>query len=496
MAKEKEKVALSVIKYEGGNDVLIWKYPEEDFNIGSQLIVHESQEAIFFRDGKALDTFGAGRHTLETSKLPLLNKITEIPFGGENIFHSEVYFINLVTETGIKWGTDSKVRLFDPNSGLHIEIGASGEFTLRVSNGRKLLLKLVGTTSGINKQDIAGGYQTSQMTGKFKSLVVSKVKALLAKTIKENNINILEIDENIDLLSQALKDAINPTLEDYGLTIPDFWVTNVATPDDDPNFKRLKAQYAEKYLLVKEEEIKKSVAEAEQRRKLVEAETGKKEKIIMAEGEAEAYRLQAEAEAKEMQMKGYTYQQETQRKVGLEAVSHQGSGGTSGGGIASDVVGLGVTLGAVGGVVNMTKEAMQPVFQGGSQLGQGVSGTIQGNWNCSCGQTNITSKFCPNCGQPKPEPKPALGAWDCPNCGAKGNTGKFCQECGTKKPEVKNELAWTCPTCGQVNLSGKFCNNCGTKKPDLNATWDCPNCGAKGNTGKFCNECGTKKEAK
>lgn len=63
---KKMDVLLSVIKYEGDNDTLIWKYPQEDFNIGSQLIVHESQEAIFFKDGKALDLFGAGRYTLET----------------------------------------------------------------------------------------------------------------------------------------------------------------------------------------------------------------------------------------------------------------------------------------------------------------------------------------------------------------------------------------------------------------------------------------------
>ena len=76
------KELISVIKYEGPNDVLIWKHPTEDFNLGTQLIVHESQEAIFFRDGKALDLFGAGRHTLTTQKLPLLDKIYKIPTGG------------------------------------------------------------------------------------------------------------------------------------------------------------------------------------------------------------------------------------------------------------------------------------------------------------------------------------------------------------------------------------------------------------------------------
>ena len=65
----------SIIKYEGDNDVFVWKHPIEDFNLGSQLIVHESQEAIFFRDGQALDLFGAGRYTLETQQLPLLEKL-------------------------------------------------------------------------------------------------------------------------------------------------------------------------------------------------------------------------------------------------------------------------------------------------------------------------------------------------------------------------------------------------------------------------------------
>ena len=134
---------VSVIKYEGDNETLVWKYPIEDFNLGSQLIVHESQEAIFFRDGQALDLFGAGRYTLETQQLPLLEKLYQLPTDTDGAFHSEVYYINLATQMGIKWGTDSKVRLFDPASGVHIEIGASGEFNIRVADSRRLLLKVV-----------------------------------------------------------------------------------------------------------------------------------------------------------------------------------------------------------------------------------------------------------------------------------------------------------------------------------------------------------------
>ena len=81
-----------VIKYEGNNQTFIWKHPSEDFNTGSQLIVHETQEAIFFLNGQALDSFGPGRHELETQNLPLLNGISKITTGGVSPFHSEVYF--------------------------------------------------------------------------------------------------------------------------------------------------------------------------------------------------------------------------------------------------------------------------------------------------------------------------------------------------------------------------------------------------------------------
>ena len=87
----------SIIKYEGDGDTLVWKHPIEDFNLGSQLIVHESQEAVFFRDGQALDTFGAGRYTLETQQLPLLEKLYKLPTDTEGTFHSEVDYINLAT---------------------------------------------------------------------------------------------------------------------------------------------------------------------------------------------------------------------------------------------------------------------------------------------------------------------------------------------------------------------------------------------------------------
>ena len=94
-----------VIKYEGDNDILIYKHPAEDFNTLSQLIVHESQEAVFFSDGQALDSFKAGRYTLETKNIPLISKLRNLVTGGVSPFHTEAYFINLATMMDIPWGT-------------------------------------------------------------------------------------------------------------------------------------------------------------------------------------------------------------------------------------------------------------------------------------------------------------------------------------------------------------------------------------------------------
>lgn len=496
--KIKKDGLASIIKYEGDNETLVWKHPIEDFNFGSQLIVHESQEAIFFRDGQALDLFGAGRYTLQTQQLPLLEKIYKLPTDTEGTFHSEVYFVNLATQMGVKWGTDSKVRLFDPKSRIHIEIGASGEFSIRVTDSRKLLLKIVGTTGGLGQEQLLG---IGNGKGFFRSMVMTQVKSYLAQTIKENTINILEIDEHLMALSGALRERINAALDEYGLTMPEFYVSRIVTPDDDPNFRRMKEQYAEQYLLVRQEGIRKAEAEAAADRKAVEAQTAARMKIIGAQGEAEAlkiqkqaeaeaYRMQAEAEAAEMRMKGYTYQQETSRQVGLEAMKNGLGGGANAAGALGDLAGLGVSLGAMGSVIGMTKDALNPMTQDAAQMGAAVGAAVAGGWDCPvCGHKNITTNFCPDCGGKKPEAKTG---WDCAQCGTKNIQSKFCPNCGAKKPEESS--GWTCPDCGTKDILSRFCPNCGARKPEEKRGWICPDCGTKDIMTNFCSNCGRKKD--
>lgn len=449
----------SLIKYEGDNTTFVWKHPIEDFNCGSQLIVHESQEALFFRDGRALDTFGAGRYTLATSNLPLLENLYKLPTNADETFHSEIYFVNLATQMGIKWGTDSKVRLLDPDSNMYIEIGACGLFNLRVCDSRKLIIKLVGTTAEFGQDDMLGkdGFGTDFIKGKFKALVMNKVKANLARIITTSKISIITIDQYIDLISERMKDVINEQLEQYGLTMPEFYITNVILPEDDPAFNKLKSQYGESTLRIRDEQIKKAEAQARQERIIVEHETEAKIKVVdsqayvdtlkmKSEADAEAYRkmalaaadgykAQALAEAEEMKAKGYTYSQETSRIVGKEAFQNGITGGGSNGngnGVVGDVIGLGVTLGAVGSVVNMTKDAIKPIVEDAKNMGQTVSNSATLNgWNCpSCGKQGITSNFCPDCGAKKPIEN---AGWNCPNCGEKNIKSKFCPNCGVEK---------------------------------------------------------------
>lgn len=388
---------VSVIKYDGDNETLVWKHPTEDFKLGTQLIVHESQEAVVFKDGRALDVFGAGRYTLETQKLPLLDQFFRLPSDADTTFHSEIYYINLATQMGIKWGTDSRIRLLEPLSGLPLEIGACGEFNIRVNNARRLLLKVVGTSSGLGQKRLFG---EDGEKGYFRSLVITQVKTNLAEAIKRENISILEIDASLLTLSAILQEKMNSALETYGLEITEFFIDRILTPEDDANYRRLKEQYAQQYLLVRQEEIRRREAEAAAERKAVEAQTQARLKIIEAQGNAEALKLQAAAEAAEMQMKGYTYQQETARLVGMEAMKNGLGNGAGGAAVLGDIAGLGVGLGAMGGVMNMTKDALSPMMGQSAQTGRAMEGVLHtAAWDCSCGQLGNIGNFCSNCGK-------------------------------------------------------------------------------------------------
>ena len=175
---------ISVIKYEGSNEVFVHKHPNEDFNFGTQLIVHETQQALFLKDGKIVNLFPAGRYTLQTFNFPFLKDLIKLGTGGENIFHAEVYFINMTTQMGIKWGTDSKVQYIEPTYGFPISVGAGGEMSLRVADSKKLLVRLVGTESLLSRE---------KLVSYFRAFLMARIKTYIAQTFKSSKINIFEV---------------------------------------------------------------------------------------------------------------------------------------------------------------------------------------------------------------------------------------------------------------------------------------------------------------
>ncbi len=476
----------SIIKYEGDNSTFIWKHPIEDFNYGSQLIVHESQEAVFFKDGQALDLFGPGRYTLETQQLPLLEKAYNLPTDTEGTFHSEVYFINKTVQMAIKWGTPEKVRFIDPLTGVPLQLGASGEMNVQVSNSRKLLIKLVGTMKGISWEEGPG--LTKSLQASFRPLITTAVKVNLPNAINKDAIDILEIDSKLDVISASLREAILPGFEEYGLTIPEFFVTNVVLPEDDPNFRRIrelhtitlqtrmyqaeatvktaKAQSETMYRTAEEQSkaaIEAAHREAELERQTTETEVAKREaerKVIGAQAEAQAQRMAGLTEAEIMRAKGYTQRDVLQAEVQksyAEGIGNMGpvvSGGGGGSSIVGDMLGLGVGMAAASAIAPQLGGMMQGLNPQLQQTAPLASAT----WDCSCGQRGITGNFCSNCGSKKPAPVAPADTWDCA-CGQKGITGNFCSNCGARKPAV----GWDC-SCGQKGILGNFCSNCGKKR--------------------------------
>lgn len=490
----------SIIKYEGDADTLVWKHPIEDFNLGSQLIVHESQEVIFFRDGQALDTFTAGRYTLETQQLPVLEKLYKLPTDTEGTFHSEVYYFNLIHQMAVKWGTPEKINFLDPMTGAPISIGARGVLNFKIANARKLLLKLVGTGGKLTRQDLMADGE-GNIRNYFRSLIQLTVSTNLANIITDEKLDILQLDQQKMRLSASMLTALQQSFQDYGLVITEFLIIGIMLPQKgDIGYDALQtivqmrqkdltksAIETETQIKLAEMEAKKqldiriqeNVAEVEvARRKAVaqkgetsvlEAQYAGQVKVAEATGETQAERLRmqlemerklqtAQIEAEEMRLKGYNQkdvmQTDVQKAYASALGQLGGNGGGAGGSMLGDIAGLGFTLGTMGSVIGMTRDAMTPMMNMGAPA---VAPAATG-WNCACGTQNIQTNFCPNCGSKKPEP-PA--GWNC-TCGTQNITSNFCPNCGAKKPAA--DTTWICPDCGQKEIKTKFCPNCGHKK--------------------------------
>lgn len=327
-----------IIKYEGDNSTFIWKHPSEDFNSLTQLIVHESQEAIFFMNGQALDLFGPGRYTLETQNIPKIGKLLNRTTDGETPFHCEVYFINKAEQMAIKWGTDSKVQYVEPTYGFPISVGASGEMSLRAEDSRKLLVKLVGTESFLGQQ---------KLVSFFRAFLMTRLKTYMAQVIKSKKINIFEIDENLTEFSEDIHKLLIPDFADYGVSLERFFVTTIVKPDGDRQYEKFKELHFRQYA---------DIAEAKLRQQT---------DLIYAQTEAQKVVIDSQAQATKRQQEGYTYAQERGFDVAQSVAQNEAVGQFTNMG-----VGLGTMAGVGGAVGSMVGNAVGDAVNAAAQPAQ------------------------------------------------------------------------------------------------------------------------------
>jgi len=333
--REEIDIALAkIIKYEGDNSTFVWKSPIEDFNTFSQLIVHQSQEAVFFKNGQALDLFEAGRYTLETQNIPLLRRFLNLPTGGKTPFHCEIYFVNKTQQMAIKWGTDSQVQYMEPTYKFPLQIGASGEMTLSVNDSRRLLTKLVGTESSLTQ---------SGLVAQFRSYLMSKIKPYIAATMQSAPSSIFEVDAHMDEFSSALKRALTPDFNEYGISLDKFFVTTIAKPDGEAAYEKFKEIHIRQYADIAEAKLKQQTD------------------VIHAETEAKKTVIESQAMATKRAQEGYTYQQERGFDVAEKVAENEAVG---------EFTNMGVGLGTMAGV------------------GGAVGGMVGGMMNDAIGQTS------------------------------------------------------------------------------------------------------------
>lgn len=373
---------VEVVKYNGKPNVMAWKYPSEELGTWTQVIVNETQEVVFVKEGKVLDILGPGRHTLSTENIPLLSKIINLPFGGKSPFTAEIWYINKIFALDVKWGTAPAIQLQDPKYKVFVPVTAFGQFGIKVDDSKKFLTKLVGTLPSFD-HDVMVKY--------FRGLLVSNAKNVISGYLVNKNISILEINAYISEISEELEKKLKPELEKYGIELVNFYVTSIEAPEDDSAVIKLK---------------------------------------------------EALSKRAEMDIVGYDYNTARSFDTLESAAKNEGSGAN----LMGAGIGLGMGLGVGGQFGSQMSSVSSKIdTTGGKKTTEKIKcnkcgsevdenqkfcpecGEKIGNFCKECGAklARKRQKFCPECG--------ASQVFICPKCKKEiDEKSKFCPECGEK----------------------------------------------------------------
>lgn len=213
------------VKFNSPDDsVLVWKFPSEELSLGTQLIVNQSQEAVFVKSGQVVDVFGPGTHTLSTGNLPLLNNIVNFPFGGKTPFTAEIWYINKTAKRDLKWGTNGPIQIIDPLYNFPVSVRSFGKWGIRVENSRSFVTQLVGTLRFADSEKIEEY---------FSGEILQRLSDALAKYFVEKRVPVLHVAAKLNELSLFVQGDISPEFDRFGIEIVNFNVERVSIPPEE-----------------------------------------------------------------------------------------------------------------------------------------------------------------------------------------------------------------------------------------------------------------------
>jgi membrane protease subunit (stomatin/prohibitin family) len=200
---------------------MVHRIPERgsgDFRIGSQVIVRDSQAAVFYRDGRALDVFGPGPHTIATANIPLVVDLIGKAFSGETPFKAEVYFVSLREFTDMKWGTPTPITISDPVLRM-ARVQARGTYGVQVTDPQLFVNKIVGTQ---------GIYRTPDIQGFLRSMILTKLTDLVGEVGK----SVLELAGMAEELTMGVRAKTAEEFESRGLSLTSVYVEYIGPTEE------------------------------------------------------------------------------------------------------------------------------------------------------------------------------------------------------------------------------------------------------------------------
>ena len=201
-------------------DTMVWRFERRGNAIkyGAKLTVREGQAAVFVHEGQIADVFGPGLYILETNNMPVLTSLQHWDHGFKSPFKSEIYFVNTTRFNDLKWGTKNPIIARDPEFGP-VRIRAYGTYSMRVTDPAKFMAEIVGTD---------GEFTSDEITFQLRNIIVQEFSRMIASS----GIPVLDMAANTDQLGKMVAKAIAPTIAQYGLTIPEFYIENISLPDE------------------------------------------------------------------------------------------------------------------------------------------------------------------------------------------------------------------------------------------------------------------------